>query len=153
VDAGPFGGGSAGHSHADTLSLIVNAGNEEILIDPGTYTYVGDPVWRNRFRGTGFHNTIQVDGQDQALPVNPFRWSNPPDVEVLDWDGSLLDARCRYRGITHRRAVVLDSRGVLLVIDCVEGPEGEHDIRQSWHAGSAVTNALPDWRAHAVDSH
>ena len=138
VDAGPFGGGSAGHSHADTLSLIVNAGGEEILIDPGTYTYIADPVWRNRFRGTAFHNTVLVDGQDQALPVNPFRWNNPPEVEVIRWDGHFVEALCRYRGITHRRAVLLDGRGILLVVDRLEGPEGEHDVKQSWHAGKAV---------------
>jgi hypothetical protein len=139
VDAGPFGSGSAGHSHADTLSLIVNAGGEEILIDPGTYTYVSDPVWRNRFRGTAFHNTIQVDGMDQAVPVNPFRWSAAPDVEVLRWDGRTIDACCRYRGVIHRRSVTLDDRGILLILDQVQGPDGEHDVRQFWHAGAAVT--------------
>ena len=40
-DGGPFGPWSGGHSHSDTLSFIVSAGAAEILIDPGTYTYVG----------------------------------------------------------------------------------------------------------------
>ena len=52
ADAGPFGPWGAGHSHADTLTLVASAGKEQILIDPGTYTYVGEPQWRNWFRGT-----------------------------------------------------------------------------------------------------
>ena len=59
VKAGPFGSGSAGHSHADTLSIVLRNGEEEILIDPGTFTYVGDPEWRAWFRETSAHNTAQ----------------------------------------------------------------------------------------------
>src|SRR5439155_666058 len=43
VKAGPFGEGSGGHSHSDVLSLVARLGEREILIDPGTYTYVADP--------------------------------------------------------------------------------------------------------------
>ena len=42
--------------HSASLSSWFDG--EETLIDPGTYTYVGDPAWRNRFRGTAAHNTI-----------------------------------------------------------------------------------------------
>ena len=47
----PFGPGSAGHSHSDTLSLVVSVGNQEVLIDSGTYSYM-DPEWRSYFRGS-----------------------------------------------------------------------------------------------------
>ena len=57
-----------GHSHADTLSLVLRQGQEQILIDPGTYTYVADPLWRDRFRGTAAHNTVRIDGLDQGIP-------------------------------------------------------------------------------------
>src|SRR5439155_22004029 len=66
VDAGRFGAGSGGHSHADTLSLVARLGVEQLLIDPGTYTYVGDPAWRDRFRGTAAHNTIRIEDAEQA---------------------------------------------------------------------------------------
>src|SRR5260370_30097177 len=62
VDAGPFGIGSAGHSHSDTVSILIRIGVEDILIDPGTYIYVADPAERNAFRGSGAHNTIRVNG-------------------------------------------------------------------------------------------
>ena len=66
MDAGPFGALHSGHSHSDTLSIIVRSGDEEILIDPGTYTYTGEPEWRDWFRGSSAHNTIRIDGLDQA---------------------------------------------------------------------------------------
>ncbi len=55
-DAGPFGPGGAGHSHSDTLSLVVTVGDQEVLIDSGTFSYM-DPEWRPRFRGSAAHNT------------------------------------------------------------------------------------------------
>ena len=64
-DAGPFGPWSAGHSHADTLSLVVSSGGEEVLIDPGTYTYM-DPDWRDAFRGTAAH-VIVIGGPNGSV--------------------------------------------------------------------------------------
>ena len=47
VKAGPFGEGSGGHSHSDALSLTARLGPREILIDPGTFTYIADPAERS----------------------------------------------------------------------------------------------------------
>jgi len=142
-DAGPFGPWSGGHSHSDTLSLIASAGESEILIDPGTYTYVGDPAWRDYFRGSAAHNTIRVNGRDQADPAGPFRWLNKPDAVVLSWEtGPELDrlaATCSYAGIRHTRDVSFQKPERLLTItDMIEGGEGECVIEQFWHAGGTV---------------
>ena len=68
VDAGPQGADTAGHGHADALSLTASASGQELLIDPGTFEYVGDGSDRDRFRGTGAHNTLLIAGRDQANP-------------------------------------------------------------------------------------
>lgn len=83
-DAGPFGPGGAGHSHSDTLSLVVRVGEERILIDPGTYTYVAGAGWREAFRGSAAHNTLRLDGRNQATPAGPFRWMDKPEVKLLE---------------------------------------------------------------------
>ncbi len=43
---------------------------EEILVDAGTYTYV-EPQWRDWFRATAAHNTVRIDGRDQAVAAGP----------------------------------------------------------------------------------
>ena len=139
VDAGAFGPWGSGHSHSDTLSLTVRVGNRDVLIDPGTYTYC-DEGWRGRFRGSAAHNTIKIDGADQATPISAFRWANQPAARVIAWetapDEDRIEAECAYRGFAHRRSVTLHSAGVLLVQDDISGPAGEHEIEQFWHVGS-----------------
>ncbi len=151
VDAGPFGPWGAGHSHADTLSIVVRSGDNEILIDPGTYTYVGDPKWRDWFRGTEAHNTVRIDSRDQAAVAGPFRWANRPEVTILSWktntERDLLEAECRYDGFLHRRRIEFQKPDVIVIVDEIEGPPGDHDVEQLWHLGSmdAATHiVLPD---------
>jgi len=138
IDGGGFGAGTAGHSHSDTLSLIIRAAKEEILIDPGTYTYVSDARWRNWFRGSSAHNTIRINGRDQAIPVHAFRWVELPEVKLLAWEATTeqdyFDGVCRYGGFEHRRRVVLLRRDlVMLVLDEIQGSPGEHLVEQFWH--------------------
>ena len=144
IKGGPFGPWGAGHSHSDALSFVASAGGAEILIDPGTYTYVGDPVWRDRFRGSAAHNTVRVDGRDQADASGPFRWVNKPAVEVLSWEtgteSDQLEAACSYAGIRHRRRVSFQKQErALIVTDAIEGQGTECLIEQFWHVGCAVT--------------
>lgn len=139
LDAGPMGAGSAGHSHADALSLTASVEGADLLIDPGTFTYVGNAEERNAFRGTAAHNTIRIDGLDQADPDGLFRWANTPGVQILRWDSSgaedVAEAECRYRGFTHWRCVRFLKPFALLVVDCVRGRGGEHLVEQFWHIG------------------
>jgi hypothetical protein len=141
MDAGPFGWGGAGHSHADTLSIVVWRQGEEVLVDPGTFTYIGDPAQRNWFRGTPAHNAICIDGMDQAASAGPFRWTTKPEVQLTAWgqtaEGGFADAVCRYAGFTHRRRILLEAER-LLVLDDMEGPPGEHTCRQNWQLGIAA---------------
>lgn len=140
-DCGPFGPGRAGHSHSDSLSVVVSANGDAILTDSGTYTYVASEHWRNAFRGSSAHNTIRVDRRDQATAVGPFRWSNPPKVMLLAWESNEAEDKavgeCKYAGITHRRAVHLIKPKFVFILDYVEGPFGEHEIEQFWHVASA----------------
>ncbi len=139
-DAGPFGPLSGGHSHSDTLSLVVANGHREVLIDSGTYSYM-DPEWRELFRGSSAHNTIRIDGHDQAVPVGPFRWVQKPDVKLLEFISSEGNDRavavCRYLGFSHQRTVRFTNGSEFEIIDELDGPAGEHDIEQFWHFGAS----------------
>ncbi len=87
-DGGPHGFLSiAGHAHADALSVEVRLGGVDVLADPGTYCYHGEPQWRQYFRSTLGHNTVEVGGQDQSQSGGPFLWlrhAHGAGVQVSD---------------------------------------------------------------------
>jgi hypothetical protein len=133
------------HGHADALSVQLEVGNRELLIDPGTYTYTGHPDWRQYFRGTRAHNTVTVDGQDQAVQETSFRWSQPFDTHLIYRDetpeGKVTVlarhygyvARC---GVTHWRGVVYQPPGSWLIWDWLTGT-GAHNLELNWHLGDS----------------
>ena len=136
-DAGPFGTGSGGHSHADALAIVVERDGRPFLIDPGTFTYISSPERRDWFRGTAAHNTVRIDGLDQAAPAGPFRWIERPGVTLhsarFEDTRDFVDAECRYRGFVHRRRLLFLKPELLFVLDEISGPEGPHEIEQLWH--------------------
>jgi hypothetical protein len=144
-DHGPLGMASSfGHGHADALSVLLRRGQEEILIDSGTYTYTGDARWRSYFRGTTAHNTVTVDGSDQAVQEAPFIWSHPFQSRLIrheeDWNGEIRLLACHdgysrlKPGVEHWRAVIHRPPGLWLVFDHLTG-EGVHTLDLHWHCG------------------
>ena len=84
-DGGPHGFLSiAAHAHADALSVEVRHDGVDILADPGTYCYHGEPAWREWFRSTAAHNTVEVDGESQAESGGPFLWITQPRTRTRD---------------------------------------------------------------------
>lgn len=142
LDHGPLGLEPCyGHGHADALSVVFNLGAAELLIDPGTYTYTGDPKWRAYFRGTSAHNTVTVDGLDQAVQESAFIWSQPYRCQLVEQergvDGLIRvlarhDGYAQRTGVTHWRAVVQSPAGWWLVWDHLEG-RGAHRLELNWH--------------------
>jgi hypothetical protein len=61
-DHGPLGYLSiAAHGHADALSVWMHVDGQPVFVDSGTYLYHSGGVDRDRFRGTGAHNTLLVN--------------------------------------------------------------------------------------------
>ena len=142
-DAGPHGYGSiAAHGHADALSLELRCGGTEILADPGTYCYHGEPDWRATFRGTPGHSTLTVGGVDQAVPAGPFLWLSQPCATLEDWQPDRVwQARHDgYRPVTHHRRVALDGY-VVTVRDWIDAPGPQH-VLLAFHCGPAVQARL-----------
>jgi hypothetical protein len=137
VDTVAFGAGGAGHSHASALSLVCRDGAQEILIDPGTFTYMSDPVQRDRFRGTAVHNTVRLGLLDQADPAGPFRWQNKPVSQMHGWGEDWMEASCVQRGRRHRRRV--DWTGDEIRVR--DEAEGGGEV--CWHTALPVTRTAP----------
>ena len=142
VDAGPQGVGRAGHGHADALSLRLTMDGRRWLVDAGSGVYISaDPADRNAFRGTGAHNTLRVDGMDQANPDGPFSWTAIPTTLAENWIAGKTfsyfagshDGYARLKDpVIHRRHVLKVNGGPCLVRDVALGQK-EHELEALWH--------------------
>ncbi len=142
VDAGPQGVGRSGHGHADALSLRLTMDGRRWLVDAGSGVYISkDPADRNTFRGTGAHNTVRVDGVDQAVADEPFSWIHIPSTEAESWIvgksfayfvGSHNGYARLADPVVHRRHVLKIAGALWLVRDVALG-HTEHELEIRWH--------------------
>jgi len=106
-------------AHAAALSVEVRYGGVDILVDPGTYCYLGNPPWRS-CRHAHAKQTAVVDHGDVA------NWA-------AEHDGCLwVDSPAR-----HRRSVLLDRAcRIVDIVDQIDG--GGHDICPVFHFGPEI---------------
>ena len=146
-DSGPHGFlATAAHAHADALSIEVRHDGVDVLADPGTYCYHGEPAWRSYFRSTIAHNTMEIDGQSQSAEGGPFLWlrhANARELDVQDigdaaeWTAEHDGYLALHSPARHRRRVWLDriSRSLDIVDEIGGSP---HDVRLAFHLGPEV---------------
>ncbi|MET8768619.1 alginate lyase family protein [Streptomyces sp. NPDC004658] len=155
-DGGPHGFLSiAAHAHADALSVEVRHDGVDVLADPGTFCYHGQPEWRRYFRSTLGHNTLRLDGGDQSVSGGPFLWTRHARSRVLvaDTSGAFDGGTARwcaehdgYRPSVHRRRVELrPAERELRVVDEVRGPR--RAVQLAFHLGPAIAADLAGNRA------
>ncbi|MET0523279.1 MAG: alginate lyase family protein [Nocardioides sp.] len=155
-DGGPHGFLSiAAHAHADALSVEVRHDGVEVLVDPGTYCYHGEPAWRSYFRSTLAHNTLEVAGTSQAVEAGPFLWATQPHSEVVavdvgpgrrqSWMGR-QDGYARLH-VTHTRTVYLDASTRTLAMTDRVSARDPRDVRLALHLGPRVGVRLDGTRA------
>ncbi|MDJ1131461.1 alginate lyase family protein [Streptomyces iconiensis] len=161
-DAGPHGFlAIAAHAHADALSVEVRHDGVDVLADPGTFCYHGQPEWRRYFRSTLGHNTLELNGADQSVSGGPFLWTRHARSRVLAAetagasDGATArwcaehDGYLRTEGAVHRRRVELTAASQeLRVVDEVRGRHGQPGaVRLAFHLGPAIAADLEGERA------
>jgi len=154
-DCGSLGLLGGGHGHADALSFILSSGDRELLVDPGTGVYNGAPRWRNYFRSTRAHNTVVIDGEDQAVQGNTFGWESQyssrvlrhfafPDAEYIEaeHDGYLRLAS----PVIHRRRMLHVRPHCWVIADDFRG-EGAHSFETLYHFGPLAAVAMDPGRS------
>ena len=150
-DAGPHGHGSiAAHGHADALSIELRCAGVEVLADPGTYCYHGEPAWRSYFRGTRGHSTLTVGDADQAASGGPFLWVTHPRTRLADWlpDRAWQARHDGYGATVHHRRVTLDGC-VVTVRDWIDATEPQAVVL-AFHLGPQLHAHLQDGMARLV---
>lgn len=134
----------SGYGQADMLSVDISCNGDNILADCGTYLYNGPKEWRDYFKGTGSHNTVCVDRQDQMINHRRFKWLKPTDARLNKWidckeysfvDGTHFGYNRLSDAVTHSRAVFLNKGKYIVVADYLHG-EKEHDIGVTYNIAS-----------------
>lgn len=141
-DGGMDGFGS--HSHCDTLSFEVYAGDKTFIIDPGTYCYTGDYKMRNLFRSSKYHNTVVVDDEEikRFKEKELFRMQNDARPKENVWevtedydffDGEHYGYQRLKNPVINRRQIYFDKKEHYWVVKDILTGKGEHKFNLYFH--------------------
>jgi hypothetical protein len=127
-DAGPY---RTEHSDLDALGITIFSGQATVLPEAGLFTYTQQPE-REFFHGTSAHNTVVVDGKDQAEGSATAGASGSGGGAT--WATGTSDL---YTGVHHARTVVVLRQDLALVIDRLTSA-ASHTYTQTWHLDPAA---------------
>lgn len=134
----------AAHGHADALAVQLSLDGAPVLVDPGTYRYGAGGRWRDWFRGTAAHNTLNIEGADQSVIAGPFNWSSKARTTPSWLSDDRLEAShdgyaARF-GVVHRRSIAVTADG-LVITDRLSGATRRAEL---------VLQLAPDCRVTVV---
>ena len=127
--------------HADLLHVDLWWQGQNIVVDPGTFSYNAPAPWDNALARTAYHSTVSVDGTDQMERIGRFlwlpwargrvrtRWQQPGGVWAY-WEGE-HDGYARLPSPVWHRRGILRGPGVWIVLDALTSA-GNHDYRLHW---------------------
>lgn len=122
-DAGPY---RTEHSDLDALGVTMYSHGAPVVPEAGLFHFDQQPE-RAYFHGTRAHNTVVVDGRDQAKgAATPGPYGTASGMTWATGTSRL------YGGVTHRRAVAVLRQGLVLVVDRLASA-APHDYTQTWH--------------------
>ena len=124
-----------GHAHCDMLSMLFDFEGRSIFTDTGVYEYA-EGERRHYSRGTSAHNTVVLDGLEQAELWKSFRVGRRGYPKGFGLDRHHI--RCghtgfsiRKRNLYHEREINLPDSG-FRITDSVRGP-GVHHFKSFFH--------------------
>ncbi|WP_259117705.1 heparinase II/III family protein [Salinibacter ruber] len=143
IDGGPIGPDYLpAHAHADIFSYELSIGENLFIVDTGVYEYEADDV-RDYVRSTRAHNTVCVDGVDQAECWDSFRVARrfpPRNISFTKQGGQShfeghFDGYAQLIGdrIEHRRRIETDQNERCIVVEDTITGEGCHSIESRIH--------------------
>src|SRR6266699_3091816 len=144
-DGGPLGPDyQLGHAHCDVLSYELSLEGQRVVVNTGVSTYEPGPE-RHYERSTAAHNTLRIDGEEQAEIWASFRVGRRPRVGRMD-GGDVQGCQVvrgkhygyRRLGVTHTRVIIRTPESAWLVVDSLTG-KGRHRVESFVHFHPAVT--------------
>ena len=158
LDGGVLGPDSLpAHGHADLFTYELSVYGRRVVTDSGVFEYA--PGERRQYgRSTPAHNTVAVDGRDQAEVYGSFRVGRrfpPRDVRFASaagestFSGSFGGyARLLGDGIVHTRTV--RAAGDTVTVEDVVTGAGRHRVESFVHLHPAVSLRLDGDRARVA---
>jgi len=154
-DHGPLGLAPLyNHGHADALSVTLSVRGRPFLVDPGTFRYNGVPEWRRCFKGARAHNTVTIDGRDQADQLTGVIWDKTYQVvtarrEISPGRWLIRAAHNGYQRlnppVVHIRTLYFEGPGLLIIKDAFQGG-GEHEFELNYHLHPEVeVEKVEEW--------
>lgn len=130
----------SGHGHGDQLHVDYFSRGEDILIDPGRFTYVDSPI-RKELKMPSGHNTVCVDGEEFCGYIDSWGYSRMayPIKGEYRFKGKVNLAMAGHLGyldkgiFATRKAVTLEE-GLIVLADVFYGT-GEHGYDSYFHFG------------------
>jgi uncharacterized heparinase superfamily protein len=123
------------HAHADLFTFDLWIGGRPWVVDSGVYEYTPG-YWRDFFRATRAHSTVEVDGLNQSDVYSSFRVGRRARVHGVAckrvrqgvWLAQGYHDGYAHLGAVHRRVILFRPGSYWVVVDVVTG-QGEHEIR------------------------
>ena len=149
-DHGPLGFGTiAAHGHADALALWLSINGESVFVDCGTYLYYSIGPFRDVFRSTGSHSTLQIGQDSQSETAGAFNWKRKAVGRIVragnsdsEWEvEGEHDGYARRYGAVHRRRLSYDGESISIV-DQLLGSFQRVDARVSFVLDASVDPEL-----------
>lgn len=143
IDHAGLGFGSiAAHGHADALSFQMFIEGKPIFVDPGTYNYHVPKKTRDDFRATKNHNTVCIDGVNQAEILGPFLWGKRYECKEARVSESqreiCFEAAIQYDGNIHKRKMRISDADILKMEICdeIESAHNAQKVEQVFVLGT-----------------
>jgi hypothetical protein len=115
----------SGHFHDDCNVITLAIHKTACIVDPGTYVYTSNILWRNKLRDVSTHGTCY-------LPAKKKQWPDcfANNLKVQEYHGAIAEnadhiifaAACSCRGFVHERFVhVNESKKLIKLTDYIKG--------------------------------
>lgn len=154
VDCAEVGlAGRGGHGHNDILAFELYLDGVNLITDCGAYVYTPSAEWRDRFRSTAYHNTVQVDDEELNRFIDGDMWRLQYDAvpTAVVWSETDDEVRLRaghagYRRLAsrvdHEREFLLHKRLKRFVVhDWLTGA-GRRKLVSRFHLDPAVVPTI-----------
>jgi hypothetical protein len=139
-------------AQADNLHIDIWYKGNNIFRDGGTYKYNTEPELLNYFMGTGSHNSVMLDNNNQMLKGPRFVWYNWTQAEYADineyedrieFDGIISAFTFIKPGIKHKRKFIkYKNRAEWIIEDEIIGLNNDLSLNQIWHPNPAFIDRI-----------